>query len=276
VRRGRRESALVAGVAGLASVAGLACGGPNRAAAGTHANQLAAPPCVVPTGSSASPRRVRGRPPASIYRALAVVRRARVASDRLPRGVALRTDGLRLIYAKYVRRVGVTTDGPFYLVPGMSQRPTLSEKCLRRLPAADQQRARRLVEAIAASPVICLDDFDSGGGDFCQPASALTAGRLLAFATSRSPAGSPTSALVTIAGLATDGVASVQALYPRQAPAAAVVTSNFYSFTHTVDVPANAQSFPNPLPDTMVFKDSGGRVLQQASIPPISPPAQSH
>lgn len=238
---------------------------------------LAAPPvpkgaCIRGLDVPRAPRFSQARVPSSVLDGFAVLRRDKSARDRLPASSRdqLRTDGVRTVYAAYVRRVGAIATGSAYFAIPATVHARLDARCLRRLSPGRRATQRRLARRLQRTLFVFLTNFDNGGGSYAAPAAAALAGR--AFASSDGPpSDDPLRVPIAVAVLAPDGAATIEARYPGVEPITATVRDNFATFVHTLRLAPDARGFPNFHPETAIFKrPDGGELLQ--SRPPADAP----
>jgi hypothetical protein len=216
------------------------------------------------------------RLPRQVTNAFAVFRLARRREDPLPK-YALPDVGfdLRLVFGSYVRRIGQIASGAaYFVVPGRAA-VSLSRRCLQRLSPGRQTRQHGLAVAASKVLLLCLDDFENGGGDYCYSAHDALAGRAFASADGPEPPpgtpDNPSTIPVSVSVLAPDGAATVEAIYPGEAPIDAPITNNFATFIHTIQLAPHATRFPNFNPSRATFKRADGSVLV-VSHPPVDAP----
>ncbi len=213
--------------------------------------------------------------PASVLRAFDVLRRPRRAHDGLPRHAYSSLSGqiLRVVFSSSVRRVGRIAGGyPYFLVPALLH-VRASRRCIARLPASRPARERRLARHARRVLVLCLINFENGGGAHCYAAAQAIAGLAVSWSESPLQSADPRSSelLVSLSALVPDNAASIEAFYPGEPPLQAPVTANFATFLHSVHVAPTAQALPNLNPTTVVLRRRDGRVLRTAH-PPVEAP----
>ena len=176
------------------------------------------------------------RPSAFIVDNLAILRRARRPADRLP-GRLRRNGPLELIFARYTRYLGRHAGGRFYVVPGRTAAPCSKERARPYTCLADHRPRRRSVGwmCMPGRSVITRPGF--GGG-------ATRAG--------------DDRIRYTVAGLARDGVARVEAVFEDGSSRIVTVRRNLFVFT--VVRPA-ADEPGSHLPKTIRYLDRDGDVV---------------
>ena len=186
--------------------------------------------------ASQRPQMSQQRPPAFIVDNLAVLRRAPRSRDRLPR--ALRRRGpLAVIFARYTRYLGRHAGRRFYLVPGRAVTPCSKNRPRGYTCLADKR------------------DRQQGVGWLCTPGrSAITSP---GYGGGAAKAGED-SVRYTIAGLARDGVARVQAFFKDGSSRAATVRRNLFVFT--VVRPASDEPGSH-FPTTIRYLDRDGEII---------------
>lgn len=222
------------------------------------------------------PREISASLPPSVLSGFGVLRRPRRTADALPASSrdSLSVEGLRVIFGRYVRRAGeIATGARYYVVLG-SVRTRLSRGCMARLSARRRKLQRPIAARTARTVVLCLDDFENGGGDYCFAAEDALAGKAFASADGPEPPGTtdPSQIPVAVSALVPDGAASLEARYPREAPISAAVADNFVTFLHTIHLKPHARGFPNFNPATAIFRRADGTVLMTVR-PPVDAPA---
>ena len=238
---------------------------------------LVAPPvpkdaCLRAADAPSELRFTQAPVPSSLLDGFAVLRRAKAGRDRLPASSRdqLRTDGMRTVYAAYVRRVGrIATGSAYYVIPA-TVRSRLDARCLRHLSPGARASQRRLARRLQRTLFVFLTNFENGGGSFAVPAAAALAGR--AFASSDGPeSDDPLRVPISVAVLAPDEAATVEARYPGVATITARVRDNFATFVHTLKLAPDARRFPNFHPETAIFKRSDGGAFLQSRPPADAP-----
>jgi hypothetical protein len=153
-------------------------------------------------------------------------------------------------------------------------RAKLRAACSARHNTRERTRDERLAARLSRTALLCLDDFDDGGGDYCYSASDALAGRAFASADgpeSRTPAPDPSDLPVSVSALVPDDARTIEATYPGEPRITAAVTNNFATFLHTIHIKPNAHHFPNFNPSSVVFRRADGSVLM-TSHPPVDEP----
>ena len=229
-------------------------------------------------GGTRPPLNSRARLPARVLARFGLLRRAALPGDTLPSWAngSLMVDSLRIVFRRYVRRLGVIASGsPYFAIPA-SVRTRVSSRCLAARSPRERVRQRRIAARATRTLLLCLDDFDNGGGDYCFPAADALAGRAFMTADGPTPPGTQqadaTDLPISVSALVPDGAVSLVAYYPGEAPVPVAVAGNFATFVHEIHVDPHAQRFPNFNPSTVIFKRADGSVLL-TSHPPVDAPA---
>ncbi|MDQ3676439.1 MAG: hypothetical protein M3401_06490, partial [Actinomycetota bacterium] len=192
----------------------------------------------------------------------AVLRRPQAGHDRLPASSrdSLEADGLRTVFARYIRRIGRIATGSSYFVVPATIRTRLARACMKRLSVGQRAHQRRLQRRLQRTLFLWLDNFDEGGADYGIVAADAIAGKAFASSDGPSPPGEsdPSQVPVSVAVLAPDGAVSLEARYPAEPVITAPIAGNFATFVHTIHIKPDARGFPNFNPEVAIFKKLDG------------------
>ena len=215
-----------------------------------------------------------GVPPSGMLSALGVFRRAQIPADTAgvnwraesESGLVPLTGAISTIDSSYIRRLGIDSEGgSVYLLAGTIRRaPSVSKRCLARLPARTKLRLLHLQrEDRTRGPVLIYDEVQPGFGSAFH-AYSLTDLQAGDITTAGVGGGSPTNPNEDAWGLVPDSVASVSVLVEHRGEVVADVTNNFW-FAPT---PGAYVAVNSPV---VVWRSATGAPIKRYSILPRLP-----